>query len=107
MADRYLADIKVRRTCYSLKSESPIDDSRIVEISHEVAKHTPSSFNCQSTRLVILLRDEHIEFWNLARQCFAATLQPAAYLEYEKKLLQRQQAYGTVCEYPIGLREPY
>jgi predicted oxidoreductase (fatty acid repression mutant protein) len=107
MADRYLADLKVRRTCYSLKSESPLSDSRIVEISHEVAKHTPSSFNCQSTRLVILLRDEHVEFWNLARQCFAATLQPAAYLEYEKKLLQRQQAYGTVRKYLIGLNEPY
>ncbi|CAG9997099.1 unnamed protein product [Clonostachys byssicola] len=96
MADRYLADLKVRRTCYPLKSESPISDSRIVEISHEVAKHTPSSFNCQSTRLVILLRDEHVEFWDLARQCFAATLQPTVYLDYEKKLLQRQQAYGTI-----------
>ncbi|KAH7129138.1 Nitroreductase-like protein [Dactylonectria macrodidyma] len=96
MTDRFLADIKSRRTCYSLEAKSPISDERIVEIAREVTKHTPSSFNCQATRLVILLRDEHLKFWEIAKQCFKATLHEAAYKDYEKKLCQRQAAYGTI-----------
>ncbi|KAJ3456870.1 hypothetical protein MRS44_016893 [Fusarium solani] len=96
MADKFLAEIKSRRTCYSLEAKSPISDARIVEIASEVAKHTPSSFNCQATRLVILLRDEHAKFWDMAKECFKATMPEATYQEYEKKLLQRQAGYGTI-----------
>ncbi|EEU34712.1 uncharacterized protein NECHADRAFT_52776 [Fusarium vanettenii 77-13-4] len=96
MADKFLAEIKSRRTCYSLEAKSPISDARIVEIASEVAKHTPSSFNCQATRLVILLRDEHVKFWEIAKECFKATMPEATYQEYEKKLLQRQAGYGTI-----------
>lgn len=96
MADQYLAEIKSRRTCYSIEAKSPISDGRIIEIAQEVVKHTPSSFNCQSTRLVVLLKDEHVKFWALAKECFKATMKPGIYAEYEKKLLQRQAGYGTV-----------
>lgn len=96
MADKYLADIQSRRTCYSLEAKSPVSDARIVEIAREVIKHTPSSFNCQSTRLVVLLQDEHVKFWEIAKQCFKATLPEDTYVDYEKKLCQRQGGYGTV-----------
>ncbi|KAK7420787.1 hypothetical protein QQX98_002591 [Neonectria punicea] len=96
MADKYLAEIKSRRTCYSLEATSPVTDARIVEIAQEVTKHTPSSFNCQSTRLVVLLRDEHVKFWEIAKQCFKATMSEDTYKDYEKKLSQRQGGYGTI-----------
>lgn len=99
MADQYLAQITSRRTCYSLGREVPVNDDRILEIAREVIKHTPSSFNCQATRFVILLRDEHVKFWEIAKECFKATMPQDEYKEYEKKLLQRQAAYGTVSTY--------
>jgi uncharacterized protein len=101
MADKFLAEIKSRRTCYSVEAESPISDARIVEVAREVVKHTPSSFNCQSTRLVVLLKDEHVKFWDMAKECFKATMKPDIYIEYEKKLLQRQAGYGTVSQRPM------
>lgn len=96
MSDNFLTEIRTRRTCYSVEAKSPISDARIVEIAREVVKHSPSSFNCQSTRLVILLRDEHVRFWEMAKECFEATMQQDIYGGYEKKLLRRQEAYGTV-----------
>ena len=97
MSEPFLALIKKRRTHYSLEHKSPISDARILEIAHDVIKHTPSSFNCQSTRFVILLRDEHVKFWEIAKQCFKVTLSEAEYKDYEKKLNGRQAGYGTVC----------
>ncbi|KAM5374700.1 hypothetical protein ACJZ2D_006344 [Fusarium nematophilum] len=96
MADQYLAQIKQRRTCYTLEAKSPISDARIVDIAREVTKHTPSSFNCQSTRLVVLLRDEHVKFWEVAKECFASAMPKDVYKGYDKKLSQRQAAYGTI-----------
>ncbi|KAG5792298.1 hypothetical protein H9Q69_008656 [Fusarium xylarioides] len=96
MADTYLAEIKSRRTCYSIEAKSPISDARIIEIAQEVVKHTPSSFNCQSTRLAVLLKEEHVKFWDMATECFKATMKPGVFAEYEKKLLQRRAGYGTI-----------
>ncbi|EWZ33026.1 hypothetical protein FOQG_15609 [Fusarium oxysporum f. sp. raphani 54005] len=96
MADKYLAEIKSRRTCYSIEAKSPISDARIIEIAQEVVKHTPSSFNCQSTRLVVLLKEEHVKFWDMATECFKATMKSGIFAEYEKKLLQRRAGYGTI-----------
>lgn len=96
MADAFLDLIKTRRTCYTIKANSPVSDERIRHVASEVIKHTPSSFNCQSTRLVVLLRDEHIKFWKMAKECFRATLSKEEYQVYEQKLDGRQAGYGTV-----------
>lgn len=98
MADTYLEQMKTRRTVYSLEASSPISDDRIIEVAREVILHSPSSFNCQATRMVVLLKTEHVKFWELAKECFKATMQGDVYKEYEKKLLQRQNAYGTVSD---------
>ncbi|KAF2796760.1 Nitroreductase [Melanomma pulvis-pyrius CBS 109.77] len=99
MAESFLAQIKSRCTYYSIQRKSPISDTRILEIAREVIKHTPSSFNCQSTRFVILLQDEHIRFWEIAKECFKAAMSVDEYKGYEKKLVERQAGYGTVLLY--------
>ncbi|KAI5917619.1 Nitroreductase [Camillea tinctor] len=96
MAELFLKHISTRRTCYSIERKSPISDARILEIAQLVIKHSPSSFNCQSTRFVVLLRDEHHKFWEIAKECFKATMSDDEYMPYEKKLTERQAGYGTI-----------
>lgn len=100
MAELFLSQIETRRTCYSIERKSPISDARILNIARHVIKHTPSSFNCQSTRFVILLRDDHVKFWEIAKECFKATMSGDEYNGYEKKLIERQAGYGTVSLSP-------
>jgi predicted oxidoreductase (fatty acid repression mutant protein) len=96
MADAFLELIKARRTTYAIEAKSPISDERIQQIASDVIKHTPSSFNCQSTRYVILLRDDHVRFWKIAKECFLAALSQNEYQTYKEKLDSRQAGYGTV-----------
>ncbi|KAF2851660.1 Nitroreductase [Plenodomus tracheiphilus IPT5] len=96
MADSFLELIKTRRTCYTLSAKSPISDERILKIASDVIKHTPSSFNCQSTRFVVLLKEQHVRFWDIAKECFKATLSSTEYQGYEQKLLGRQAGFGTI-----------
>lgn len=108
MADTYLELIKQRHTKYTISSDSPISDTRLQEVISQVLRSTPSSFNCQSTRYVVLLREDHIKFWEIAKECFRATMSESQYAEYEKKLLGRQAGFGTVSQFqgnPFSIEE--
>jgi hypothetical protein len=56
---------KSRRSIYKLGKNSPVPDSRIEEILTSAILHVPSSFNTQSTRLVLLLHEEHERLWDI------------------------------------------
>lgn len=55
----FIEAIQNRRSIYPLTNKSPIPDSRVQELVTEAIKHVPSSFNSQSTRIVVLFNGEH------------------------------------------------
>jgi hypothetical protein len=97
--------VKNRRTIYQLKKESPISDAKIQEIVTEALLHVPSSFNSQSTRMVILLKEEHAKLWDIAKDVLKAIVPAEQYSGTEQKLNGFQAAYGTVSfSIPIFIR---
>ncbi len=100
MADSLFAPVKARRTYYQLSDESPISDDRIHELVQEVIKHTPSSFNSQSTRAVVLLGDEHEKLWeDIVKPAVKAVAPPEAWEGSNKRLSGFAAAYGTVSTF--------
>jgi uncharacterized protein len=97
MSSEYLAAVKARRTYYSLSKESPIDDGKIKEIIGQAVLHAPSSFNSQSTRVILLLNKEHDKLWDIAKTALNAVVPSDQYAATEQKLSMFQGAYGTVC----------
>ncbi|KAI6760316.1 hypothetical protein HG530_009176 [Fusarium avenaceum] len=95
-ADLFLQFVKNRRTYYPLLKDLPISASRIQEIVNEAVLHTPSSFNSQSNRLVVLFGAEHEKLWNITIN----TLQPIVPTEKWKatsdKLALFKGAAGTI-----------
>jgi len=63
-ADGFLAACKSRRTIYSLAKCPQLSDDRVIHLVNESILHTPSSFNSQSTRALVLLGDAHEYLWN-------------------------------------------
>ena len=51
--------VKARRSVYGISKDPVIPDKRIIEIVEEAIKHSPSAFNSQSGRAVVLLGEEH------------------------------------------------
>ena len=96
----FLEAVQNRRTIYQLKKESPISDAKIQEIVTEALLHVPSSFNSQSTRMVILLKEEHVKLWDIAKETLKAILPAEQYSVTEQKLNRFQAAYGTVSLSP-------
>ncbi|CAD6892870.1 unnamed protein product [Tilletia controversa] len=61
---QFLQEIQVRRSHYQLaKTPALLTDTELEHLVQQVAKHSPTSFNSQSSRLVLLLGTDHTHFW--------------------------------------------
>lgn len=93
----YLSAVKDRRSYYSLEATSPISDAKIEEIVRQTLLHTPSTFNSQSTRLVLLLGSEHTKLWrDIVKPSVKAVMPADFWAPTEQKLTGFQNSYGTV-----------
>lgn len=54
-----------RRSIYALGNQLPVSNDAIVKLVEHAILHTPSSFNSQSTRIMVLFGDEHHKLWEL------------------------------------------
>ncbi|KAF4250832.1 hypothetical protein CNMCM8980_010154 [Aspergillus fumigatiaffinis] len=94
--------VKARRTYYSLKPESPISDEAIEHIIQDAILHVPSSFNTQTSHVVLLLKEEHQKLWDIAINIMeglvAAGKVPKEMFENhtKPKLNAFRAGYGTV-----------
>ena len=93
---KFLDAVKNRRSIYSLNKTSPIPDSRIEKIVHDALEHVPSTFNSQSTRLVILFGDEHDKFWDVVADILKALVPAEKWESTSKRMAMFRGAYGTV-----------
>lgn len=93
---------KARRTIYKLGKNSPVPDSKIEELVNAAILNVPSSFNTQSTRLLVLLHQEHEKLWDIVIETFGELVKSGAVPEetWKKQTLPKLQGMkggvGTV-----------
>ena len=96
-SDVFLDAIKTRRSYYGLSHHSTISDQRLVGIVNQAVLHTPSSFNSQTTRVLVLLGTEHRHLWReIVTPAVKAVAPESAWETTEKKLEGFYKAHGTV-----------
>ncbi len=89
--------LKHRRTYYSITNQSPISDQEIEKIINLAVTHVPSAFNSQSTRVVLLLGENHKKLWNIVKETLRKIVPAEAYKASEAKIDGAFAAgYGTV-----------
>lgn len=85
-----------RRSIYALGKNLPISTDDINQIVEHALLHTPSSFNSQSTRLVVLHGDEHEKLWELTKAELAKIVPADKFAPTEAKLDMFKAGAGTV-----------
>lgn len=56
---------ETRRSIYALSNQMSVSKEEIVKVVEHAILHTPSSFNSQSTRIVILFGSDHEKLWKI------------------------------------------
>ncbi|RDW59790.1 hypothetical protein BP6252_12877 [Coleophoma cylindrospora] len=91
-----ISAIAARRSVYALKKESVISDAKVQEIIEQVLLNVPSSFNSQSSRIMLLVKGEHDKLWDITKEVLKGVVPAEAYPKTEERLNMFQGAYGTV-----------
>ena len=57
-----------RRSIYALSNQLPVSNDEIVKLVEHAVLHTPSAFNSQSTRIVLLFGEDHKKLWDITEE---------------------------------------
>ena len=87
--------IESRRSIYSIGKKKVVTEKRIQEIIEFAIKHTPSPFNSQSGRVVVLFGKESGRFWNKTREALRKIVPADEFKSTDDKISSFDAGYGT------------
>lgn len=96
MTRNFSTSVMDRRSYYGISKETVVSDDRIKEIVENGMKYTPSAFNSQSARAVLLLNKQHDKFWNITLEALRRIVPEKSFKPTEQKINSFKNGYGTV-----------
>lgn len=86
-----------RRSYYFIGNQSPVPDEEIERLLQLAVRHVPSAFNSQSSRLVLLLGEQHMRLWDMVKETLRSIVPAAAFGRTEEKIDGSfRSGHGTV-----------
>lgn len=96
MTKNFYEAIEERRSHYGISKEQVVSDDKINEIIEHAVKHTPSAFNSQTARVVLLLDKHHTKLWNITKEALRKIVPQDKFAPTEEKIDSFEAGYGTV-----------
>jgi len=96
VSKKFYIALEKRRSIYGISKETVLTDEKIQEIVETAVKHTPSSFNSQSARVLVLLGEHHDKLWDVTKETLRNLLPEDKFPPTEEKISSFRNGYGTV-----------
>ncbi|EFQ98546.1 hypothetical protein MGYG_01573 [Nannizzia gypsea CBS 118893] len=87
--------IKKRASLHILSDNIEVLDTHIQNIIQDAILHSPSPFNCQSGRAVVLLKEEHKKFWDIAYNTAKESVVPPIFEKTFEPVEERMMMFGA------------
>lgn len=88
-----------RRSIYALGNELAVAPQAIVNMAERILLHTPSAFNSQSSRLVVLFGEQHQQLWDITELKLREEVADGDFSSSKQKMDSFRAAAGTVLFY--------
>ncbi|MDB7686275.1 nitroreductase family protein [Enterococcus faecium] len=88
--------LKNRRSIYHLGRNVSLSNEELTALIKEAIKESPTAFNAQSTRAVILFGDAHEKLWEITEEALRPLTPAEAFPNTQNKLASFKNGYGTV-----------
>ena len=88
--------LKNRRSIYHLGRNVSLSNEELTTLIKEAIKESPTAFNAQSTRAVILFGDAHEKLWEITEEALRPLTPAEAFPNTQNKLAGFKHGYGTV-----------
>lgn len=99
MSKQFLEALKKRRSQYALGKDLPLAEQEVTEIIKEAIRQSPSAFNSQSSRAVILYGAQHEKFWDIVKNELQKIVPTENFAPTEAKVNSFAAGAGTVLFY--------
>lgn len=96
MSNGYFDAVKKRRSVYAISKELPVSAEKVQEIVEQAVLHSPSSFNSQSARAVVLFGAEHDKLWDLTSETLRKIVPAEQFEGTAQKMASFKAGAGTV-----------
>lgn len=89
--------IKNRGSLHTLTDDVEVSDALIQEIVQDAVLHSPTAFNSQTSRAVVLLKEEHKKLWDIIYEAAQSKIAPPVFEKvFGPRVKSFRPAYGTV-----------
>ncbi|WHY11918.1 nitroreductase family protein [Peribacillus frigoritolerans] len=96
MVKDFFSAIEDRRSYYSLSKENVVPDKRIKEVINHAVQYSPSAFNSQSARVIVLTGQSHDQLWDITKETLRIAADGKDFKKTEEKMRSFINGYGTV-----------
>lgn len=96
MVKDFFSAIEDRRSYYSLSKEHVVPDKRIKEVIDHAVQYSPSAFNSQSARVIVLTGQSHDQLWDITKETLKKAADGKDFTKTEEKMRSFINGYGTV-----------
>lgn len=92
----FLEAVKKRRSIYGLSNQVKISKDKIETLVIDAVKFTPTAFNSQSSRAVVLFGGQHSKLWQIVKATLKEIVPSESFADTETKIDSFAAGYGTV-----------
>ncbi|OAT25864.1 nitroreductase family protein [Proteus myxofaciens] len=96
MSNAFTDLMKKRRTIYNLGNQLPISEDRVTAIIKEAVKESPTAFNSQTSRVVILFGEQHKKLWEITKNTLKKLVPAEAFSATEAKINSFAAGAGSI-----------
>ncbi|NLZ80509.1 MAG: nitroreductase family protein [Clostridiales bacterium] len=96
MSVDYKEAIKTRRSNYEIGKDKILSEDKIIEILKHSLKHSPTFFNAQNGRAILLFEKEHDKLWAMVKESLRKIVPAEKFSSTDEKISSFNNGYGTV-----------
>lgn len=86
MRQPFLEALEHRRTYYSISAAMTATEQDILHVVDRILLTTPSAYNSQSTRIVLLFGLHHLSLWGIVKQALSERISAEAFVATRNKI---------------------
>lgn len=99
MSNQVVELLKKRRSQYALTKNLPLSESDIISIIKDAVKQSPSSFNSQSSRVIITFGERSNTIWEITKDALRNRLDEERFPATEARINSFAAGAGTILFY--------
>lgn len=95
----FIEEIEKRRSIYALSNQVELSNEALDTLIKQAIRLSPSAFNSQSSRAIILFDHAHIKFWEIVKKTLQARVPADVFIATENKINGFSAGKGTILFY--------